>query len=524
MKSIFKIAILAVAILSTVGFVSCSNDEFTPSIYDTTEYPLDQNSYTFPLDSFVKREFLQPYNLRFIHRMEDVGSDMDKNLTPAPYDKAVQLAALTKWVWSDCYATLAGEKEVFLKKYSPRIIHVIGSKNYNPTQGTETLGVAEGGIKISLYNVNNLDVNDISMMNQYFFNTMHHEFAHILDQTYLHPTSFNLISNSMYDAMGWADTPDSVSIGKGFVSSYASSAVSEDWVETLALYVGSNDQHWNQILGTSDYEWELIDCEDESEYLKKLTAGCDLDTIGYFKKNDNGEGKIYRRRVKRDANDNVMLGSETKNLFKGTVIFKDPSKIDNPAGAVETWTIPNVDWTTVHVGSILKISGTPLIETSDDYRPGFNLVNSDDANVSSNYSWDTSVFTMEKEIVITQSMLDKILATEDKSLTISGKSFIINNVQIDMLSAPEWIHDSGVVGREVIMKKLDLVRTWLMENYQVDLDALREMVQERMYVRNPDGTWALDSRGRQKNRFIEPEDGYPRLIDKLTDEIYRLKK
>ena len=89
MKSIFKLAILVVSIIVTAGFASCSDDEFTPSIYDTTDYPLDKTTYTFPLDSFVKREYLQPYNVKFIYRMEDVGSDMDKNLTPAPYDKSV---------------------------------------------------------------------------------------------------------------------------------------------------------------------------------------------------------------------------------------------------------------------------------------------------------------------------------------------------------------------------------------------------------------------------------------------------
>ena len=114
MKSILKISLLAM--IAFVGMVSCNKDEFTPSIYDTTDYPLDQTLSTFPIDSFVKREYLQPYNVKFIYRMEDVGSDMDKNLTPAPYEKSVELAALTKWLWFDCYATLADEHEVFLKK------------------------------------------------------------------------------------------------------------------------------------------------------------------------------------------------------------------------------------------------------------------------------------------------------------------------------------------------------------------------------------------------------------------------
>ena len=178
MKNIFKLWLAAVAVAVGAGVTSCSDDDFTASIFDTNpaiDY-LDKSSYTFPLDTFCKKEFLEPYNLKFIYRFEDKGSDMNKNLTPPDYDKSVDLAVLTKYLWYDIYKTLAGEE--FLKAYSPRIIHVCGSKNYNPSQGTETLGDASNGIKINLYNVNNLDPTNVDDMNHYFFKTMHHEFSH----------------------------------------------------------------------------------------------------------------------------------------------------------------------------------------------------------------------------------------------------------------------------------------------------------------------------------------------------------
>ena len=156
MKNIFKF--LFISAVTVAAYSSCSDDELGESIFDITEKPLDRNSYTFALDSFAKREFLIPYNLKFIYRMEDIGSDMDKNLTPAPYDNSVKLAVLAKYLWYDVYKQTAGIE--FLKNNSPRIIHVIGSKSYNPTQGTETLGVAEGGIKITLYGADDLDEND----------------------------------------------------------------------------------------------------------------------------------------------------------------------------------------------------------------------------------------------------------------------------------------------------------------------------------------------------------------------------
>ena len=89
---------------------------------------MDRSAYTFPLDTFVKKNFLEPYNLKYIYKMEDVGSDMQKNLVPATYEKSVDLAVLVKYLWLDVYAKLAGEKEVFLKKYSPRIIHSLARR------------------------------------------------------------------------------------------------------------------------------------------------------------------------------------------------------------------------------------------------------------------------------------------------------------------------------------------------------------------------------------------------------------
>lgn len=325
MKNILKLCFAAVAVAVGTGVTSCSDDEFTPSIFETNAAIdiLDRHSYTFPLDTFCKKEFLEPYNLKYIYKFEDKGSDMNKNLTPPDYDKSVDLAVLTKYLWYDVYKELAGD--VFLKLYSPRVIHVCGSKNYNPSQGTETLGDASNGIKINLYNANNLDPTDVDDMNHYFFKTMHHEFTHILDQTYLRPNSFNTISNNQYDASGWADAPDSLKAGMGFSSSYASSAAGEDWAETMANYVTMDTIQWAQLLQSATYEWEEVDCESRKDYNELLTPGCSLDTIGYFKESANGEHKIYRRKCVRDANGHVALDEN------GQVVWLHESGVDGRA-------------------------------------------------------------------------------------------------------------------------------------------------------------------------------------------------
>ncbi len=418
MKMTMKLLGAAFFILHSSFLISCSEDDLGASIYDTTEYPLDRTAYTFPLDTFVKKNFLEPYNLKFIYRMEDVGSDMQKNLVPADYEKSVQLAVLTKYLWLDVYAKLAGEKEVFLKKYSPRIIHVIGSPGYN-SDGSKTVGVAEGGIKVTLMEVNSLDVNQIEGdrgLNELFFHTMHHEFGHILDQTSLRPTTFNTISAGLYDAMGWAQKSDTIQASLGFVTPYGSSQASEDWVETLACYVTYDQDRWDELLNSAKYDWEEIDYSDDDykanypqayrEYLNSYRVKtCNYDTIGYLRRTANYEFKLVRKVVPRNANGFVALNAD----------------------------------------------GTYTLSTDAD----------------------------------------------------------------------------NIDGRETILQKLDLVRTWLKENWDVDIDDLRREVQTRQYVTDDTGVFIRDERGNFVNRitYRDPANpDAPTIIEMLLQEVEEYKK
>jgi substrate import-associated zinc metallohydrolase lipoprotein len=342
MKRKLNILVCVMALFASMSIISCGDDDnFTESIFDTVDHPLDRTSYTFPLDTFIKVNYQEPYNLRFVYKMEDIGSDLQKNLVPASYDKSVQLAVLAKYLWYDIYAKLGGAD--FLKGNSPRVIHVIGSKSYNPSQGTETLGTAEGGLKITLYNTNNLDPSNIDVMNQYFFKTMHHEFGHILDQTHLRPVQFNTISNGHYDATGWSSTPDSVSAGSGFVSSYASSATGEDWVEVLANYVTRDSISWANLLGSASYDWEQVDVENLAAYQKLITPGCDMDTIGYFKESQGSDkSKIYRRVCSRNADGSVAL-------VDGKIQWLDKNGIDGRAVILQKLALVR-DWLQTYFG------------------------------------------------------------------------------------------------------------------------------------------------------------------------------
>lgn len=439
MKNHLNILLVAVAIVLTAGVVvSCSDDDLDATIFNTdpSQDYLDRTQATFPLDTFIKVNYLEPYNVQFIYRYNDKGTDMTKNLTPASYDKSVDLAVLTKYLWYDVYNTVSGS-QVFLKTYTPRIIQLTGSKNYNPSQGTEVLGDASSGVKINFYNVNNLNVNDISMMNEYFFKTMHHEFAHILDQTYLHPTSFNTLSQGHYDASGWSDRPDSLSAGSGFTSSYASSSYTEDWAETMANYITRDTVSWQNLLNTASYDWDTYELGSSSDYSDSLRhynqAGPSTRYV------TDSTGQRHAVEYFASARDSIYY-----NLRE-------------------------------HGVSVFEVMGYLNTTTGGKY-----------------------------------NIYRKMIARDANDLPIPTADWNIT-----------YTHTSGIVGRDVILQKVELVRNYLQEHYNLSLDALRKEVQTRTYITNSDGSFVYDQYGDVQNKLTQVQSSGQTLIDELRQQVYQ---
>lgn len=221
---------------------ACSEDKLDSHSIFNTESP-ERDAF----DTWLLLNYIVPYNIQFNYKYIDKESDNTYNLIPAEYDKCVAMAKLTKYLWIDSYNELLGE--TFIKTYCPRMIQLIGSKAYN-SQGSVVLGTAEGGLKITLYNVNELDVNNpnIDFLNTWFFKTMHHEFAHILHQTKNYSTDFNLISTD-YQGPSWLNLEsDEVANTMGFVTRYASFSPDEDFVEIISNYITHDAGYWQNVL------------------------------------------------------------------------------------------------------------------------------------------------------------------------------------------------------------------------------------------------------------------------------------
>lgn len=204
-------------------------------------------------DTWLLLNYVEPYNIQFNYKYIDRESDNNYNLVPAEYDKAVAMAKLTKYLWIDSYNELLGD--TFIKTYCPRMIQLIGSKAFN-SQGSVVLGTAEGGLKITLYNINGLNPSSpsIDFLNEWFFKTMHHEFAHILHQTKNYSTDFNLISTD-YQGPSWLNLEsDAVANKMGYVTCYASYSPDEDFVEIISNYVTHAKGYWESVLATAGEE------------------------------------------------------------------------------------------------------------------------------------------------------------------------------------------------------------------------------------------------------------------------------
>ena len=130
--------------------------------------------------------------------------------------------------------------------YVPKIIHMVGSPAYEET-GSVVLGQAEGGLKITLYMVNYFTL-DAATLNSLYFETMHHEFVHILHQTKNYDTEFQRISEGNYVDNDWYLSDDEEAQAKGFVNAYASSQPDEDFAETIAIYVSIKPTEWKELL------------------------------------------------------------------------------------------------------------------------------------------------------------------------------------------------------------------------------------------------------------------------------------
>ena len=254
--TIHKTRLLLLFAVMGMTLVSCSSDEpSSQSIFDTTTTEPQSD-----FDRWLSTNFTTPYNIRLYYLYNDKLSDNSYNVVPATTRNSIAMAKMIKHVWLDAYVEAAGED--FVKSNAFRVFQFIGSPEYN-SQGSIVLGTAEGGIQVTLFRLNELDINNIYVnqdepfredselpldLNYWYFHTMHHEFCHILTQKKNYTTDFQAISAGNYHSADWINVTDEEAVQQGFVTGYASGEYNEDFAEVYATYVTSSDRSWQERL------------------------------------------------------------------------------------------------------------------------------------------------------------------------------------------------------------------------------------------------------------------------------------
>lgn len=223
------------------SFVSCSEDDLNSQSVITVDQQKENE-----FDKWLNTNFVAPYNLNFAYRYDDKEIDMNYYHVPANYKESIEMAHLVKYLCLETYDEVAGVD--FTRAHFPKMIYLSGEFEWRNNQ-TFVLGTAENGKKIFLAGINYLDqyVNNPTILNEYYFKTIHHEFTHILNQTKDYSAAFQLITGNGYVADSWSTEGYKTGyLKRGFISDYAQHSHGEDFAEMMSIYVTNSENQWNQ--------------------------------------------------------------------------------------------------------------------------------------------------------------------------------------------------------------------------------------------------------------------------------------
>jgi len=211
-----------------------------------------------PLDQWLYDSLVVPYNIATKYKWDQFELELNKDLVPPDESKVIPVMSTVERVWINPYVLQGGVE--FFKKYCPKLFVLVGSASFN-LDGSITLGTAEGGRKIVLYELNDYKNKTMpgyvpadSAIPKQMFHVIHHEFGHILDQNIRRPVEFDAVCKGLYTA-DWINTNDYAARQDGFVTAYAESSPFEDFVEMISIMLiegrSGFDNIVNSITGTS---------------------------------------------------------------------------------------------------------------------------------------------------------------------------------------------------------------------------------------------------------------------------------
>ncbi len=276
---------IAILFLTLVTLISCSNnDQVEESQLDYTQPPKTA------LDNWIGINYLNPYNINVQYKWNQNTVDNSRYLFPPLIEKVQPALEIVQKIWLDSYNAIGGTD--FVKKIAPREIVMVGGVNLNSV-GTRTLGLAEGGQRVTLFETDYIDKTNRANI-QEFIHTIQHEYIHILNQ------------NKPFDEKAWAvitpvgytadwynyEIPESNEIG--FITSYARSNINEDFAETASMIL---------VYSKAEYAAFLNNIVSDSAYFALIAK--EALVVKYFK--DAFDMDFYALRDEAEKNTNAVI-------------------------------------------------------------------------------------------------------------------------------------------------------------------------------------------------------------------------
>lgn len=209
------------------------------------------------IDKWIFDSLTVPYNIGVKYKWDqsELNNFFDKTLVPPDEDKVIPLLSSINKAWVNVYVQEAGQ--LFFKNISPKFFYIVGSPIY--VRGAIIVGIAEGGRKVVLSNVNDFRIKGMpgyvledTVNVKEVFATIHHEYAHILDQNIKVPVEFSQSSAGSYTS-DWLNLTPEAARNEGFISQYSISAAVEDWAEMVSLMLVEGRDWFDQYVNGINY-------------------------------------------------------------------------------------------------------------------------------------------------------------------------------------------------------------------------------------------------------------------------------
>ena len=280
-----KRSILYICCLSLCCFMSCSDDESTNYVPESKELSADE------IDVYFQENFQEKYGSTVRWQWIDKYVDINYIVAPAMRKVLIPTGEMIRRFWIEPFILESKASGEFIRKHFPPEIVCVGSELRN-ADGTRTLGYADAGVRITLTELNYFDLTNREWVIQQL-HTMHHEFSHIIHQTYKMPNGFNKSTEDTYTGQAWKDintnaqaeliekgisspttheidsVAQNMAIQRGMLTPYGTSSEFEDFAEFVSLYLLTEPAVFEETYIASDPKRTFLD-EGKANIDKKL--------------------------------------------------------------------------------------------------------------------------------------------------------------------------------------------------------------------------------------------------------------